>query len=162
MHQQLGIIRRLDRQETSLIQVIARWYFDEWETPMEKTVKRLSTQPSDDVLFQCVVTKGGRLIATGGLSHQVNILNVYPHLRTLGPWVALLYTERDHRGQGCGQMLLHAIETEARAEGLKTIFLYTFTAERLYKRNGWEEIERVTYKGHETVVMGKDIAIGEE
>lgn len=152
------IIRKLDPTETYLISEIAQWYHGEWETPVERTVQRLTTQPNEDVLFQLIALENDRLVATVGLSHEVNILNAHPHLRELGPWVALLFTELEERGKGIGAKLLQAVEVEAQALSIPVLYLYTFTAQRLYECNGWQEIERLPYKGHDTVVMRKELA----
>lgn len=97
------------------------------------------------------------MITTGGLCHQVNILNVYPEFKNLGPWVALMYTNKEHRNKGLGKRLLGEIERYAHECGLTTIYLYSFTAVELYKRSGWESITTVRYKDHDTVIMKKEI-----
>lgn len=150
-------IRPLDPSEENFIQKIAQWSHEEWGTPPEKTFNRLGTQPNSDIVFHLVLCKDGQLISTGGLYHEVNILNQYPHLRAVGPWVAVLYTDKDNRGQGFGEMLLGEIEKRASEHGFRKIYLYTATAERLYKRCGWKNIGRLEYKNMETVLMEKEI-----
>lgn len=146
-------IRKLDPSETGLIRKIAKWYFDEWDTPIEKTIRRLASQPGDDVLFQLIMILGNEMVATGGLCHEVNLLKVHPQFNHLKPWVALLYTEKGFRNRGLGKRLLEEIECCAGEMGLSRIFLYTFTAESLYRRCGWRQIGRAPYKGQDTVVM---------
>lgn len=148
-------IEPLDPNNREAIRKIAGWYFAEWETPLEKTVRRLSTQPNEDLLFQLTARTGEQLVATAGLCHRVNLLNVYPEFNCFHPWVALVYTDADSRKQGIGKELLKAIEQRGATLGLDRIYLYTFTAETLYRRCGWREITRVMYKEHDTVVMEK-------
>ena len=57
--------------------------------------------------------------------------------------------------KGFGTMLLNQIEHCAKERGLTKIYLYTFTAESLYRRCGWKELDRVMYKDHDTVIMEK-------
>lgn len=150
-------VRKLKSAEMDLIVKIAKWYFDEWHTPIDKTIHRLANQPNDDVLFQLVLIKENKLVATGGLCNNVNIFHVHPKFKKFKPWVALLYTDEPYRNQGLGKMLLEKIEQCAKETGLTKIYLYTFTAESLYRRSGWRQVERVQYKNHDTVVMEKEI-----
>ena len=80
-----------------------------------------------------------------------------PELATFKPWVALLYTDKDYRNQGLGRLLLEQLEHCAQESKLSKIYLYTFTAESLYRRCGWKQIERVVYKDKDTVVMEKEL-----
>ena len=150
-------IRRLCADELDTIRQIARWYHSEWETPIKKTVSRLTSQPDDDTLFQLIAETEGRMVATGGLCNTVNIYNFHDELRALGPWVGLLYTRTEYRNRGVGTQLLQSIEHEAKEMGRKKIYLYTFTAETLYRRCGWQCIDRVLYKEHDTSVMTKTL-----
>ena len=52
-------------------------------------------------------------------------------------------------------MLCEAIEAHAKAIGLTELHLFTHTAESLYKRLSWQELERLTLRGREIVVMRK-------
>jgi GNAT superfamily N-acetyltransferase len=150
-------IRKLDSTDEETILKIARWYLEEWNIPTDKTIQRLKNQPSEDIIFQLVLYENNKAVATGGLYNQVGVLQVHEHLKKYGPWVAVLYVDKSHRNNGLGEMLLNEIEQCARKNNRTKIYLYTFTAEALYKRCGWKEIERVVYKGHDTVVMEKDL-----
>ena len=151
------LINKLDPTDKDLGLKIANWYFDEWNTSIDKTIHRLTNQPNEDVLFQLVLSKENKVIATGGLCNNVSILKEYDKFKKFKPWVALLYTEKNYRNQGLGKVLLEQIEWLAKENNLTKIYVYTFTAESLYKRCGWTQIERVNYKDHDTVVMEKDI-----
>lgn len=150
-------IKKLDRGNRQLIRQIARWYYEEWETSIERTVQRLTNQPGRHTLFQLVLTYGGIPVATGGLAHRVNIYQIHEQLKDYGPWVALLYTVKEFRNRGFGSMLLDQIERFGREDQLSNIYLYTFTAESLYRKKGWKVVERVHYKGRDTAVMVKPL-----
>jgi GNAT superfamily N-acetyltransferase len=150
-------IKLLDPANTAVIQSIAQWYYEEWDTPIEKTIDAFSG--SNEVMeFQLVLEFDNKIVASGGLRHDVNLLNVYPEYNHLGPWIALLFTLPKHRNKGYGAALLEAIEEEAKRRGFEQIYLYTFTAESLYERAGWQTLHTVMYKEHETVIMAKDLA----
>jgi hypothetical protein len=42
--------------------------------------------------------------------------------------------------------------------GLEKIYLFTHTSESLYRRLGWQQLERLALGGKDIVVMEKDIA----
>ena len=150
-------IEKLDPGDREKISIIANWYFDEWNTPIEKTFYRLENQPNVNVLFHLVAAHENKLIATGGLYNTVNLFKIHKRFNRYGPWVALLYTEKNYRNKGFGRLLLEKIEWYAKELNLKEIFLYTFTAESLYRRCGWKQLERVIYKGYDTVIMNKEL-----
>jgi GNAT superfamily N-acetyltransferase len=153
-------VQLLSRDDTATIASIASWYNDEWNIPIERTVQRLSMQEPSDLLFHLVLYIDNHPIATGGVHLNVGLLKEHPRFFSFSspsPWVAVLYTVPQHRGRDLGAKLLTEIEKQAKAIGLKKLFLYTFTAEKLYLRNGWTPTERLTYKGHDTVVMEKSL-----
>lgn len=150
-------INQLDAGNSELIQQLADWYFEEWEIPKQLTIERLSDQPNDDIYFQLVLYVNREPVGTGCVRNQPNILNVHPHLKQYTPTVSMLCVKQNHRGQGFGAMLLKQTEHEAKQLGLDKLYLYTFTAESLYTRSGWQVIDRVWYKDHDTVVMEKKI-----
>ncbi len=69
----------------------------------------------------------------------------------------MLYTDKNFRNKGIGGLLLKEIENAAKDLGLSKIYLYTNSAERLYRRNQWMTIEKIIYKGKETAIMEKEI-----
>ncbi|MEO1032688.1 MAG: GNAT family N-acetyltransferase [Bacteroidota bacterium] len=150
-------IDKLDPNDKVSICRIADWYFKEWDTPIEKTIKRLSNQSKDDIIFQAILTIDEELIATGGLCINVNIYNQYPELKAFKPWIGLLYTRVEFRNRGFGQRLLEFIEQYAKDINLNKIYLYTFTAQSFYETNGWTVMKSVEYKDHNTYVMEKEI-----
>jgi len=148
---------KVQSNNNGLIELIANWYFTEWDIPIENTLKRLENTPNNDVIFQLILSRDDEPIATGGLYNKVGLLNDHPKFKKFGPWVALLYTIKNNRNLGFGKKLLYKIEEISKGMGLNRIYLHTFTAERLYLKNNWKPIERVAYKGHVTVVMKKEI-----
>jgi GNAT superfamily N-acetyltransferase len=150
-------IRKVHKTEEEVILRIANWYFNEWNTPIEKTVRRLTEQPNEDLLFQLILTFNGELAATAGLCYKVNLHDIHPQFKEYGPWIGLLYTHASYRNRGLGQNLLRQMEAQAAELHYSCIYLYTFIAENMYKSNGWQEIDRVPYKGHDTLVMKKEL-----
>lgn len=150
-------IQKVESGDHAFIELISDWYLKEWSIPVEKTHLRLSNIPNDDVIFQLILMEDRVPVSTGGLYNILNLHNVYPEFKKLGPWVALLYTREESRGRGFGNLLLQKTEDISQEMGFKEIYLHTFTAERLYLRNKWEVVERAPYKGNITVIMKKEL-----
>jgi len=68
-----------------------------------------------------------------------------------------MFTEPKMRGKGKGGKLLSEIELEAKNKGFDKIYLFTQTAESLYKRKGWNKIDRYNIEGKDIVIMDKKI-----
>ena len=108
------------------------------------------------VLFQLVVINNSQLIASSGLCQQVNLTNVYPEFERIGPWIGLFFVDQTYRNQGVGKALLSEMELKSKGMGLDKIYLYTYTAESFYKKNGWKSIKTIKYKNCDTAIMAKD------
>ncbi|NVK36053.1 MAG: GNAT family N-acetyltransferase [Rhodobacteraceae bacterium] len=76
----------------------------------------------------------------------------------LNPWLAGLYIEPAHRGNGYALQLMTALETLARQSDIKRLTLYTANAVGLYEKTGWETIETFTKEGALFHVMTKELA----
>jgi GNAT superfamily N-acetyltransferase len=149
--------KRITSADTKLIHLIADWYFTEWNIDKATTIERLTSFPNDGISFQLVMTWDGLPIATGGVYHHVGLLDVEPRLKTYQPWLALVYTLPEHRGKGYGALLCEEIQARTKAAGTDYLYLFTHTAENLYKRLGWEELERIELKGKDIAIMKKEL-----
>ena len=75
----------------------------------------------------------------------------------LTPWLAGVYVPPHARGRGHAARLVAAIEAEAAASGVATLWLYTRTAEPLYARLGWRTVERFAYRDEPYALMRRDL-----
>ena len=87
-------------------------------------------------------------IATGGLYNHVGLLDREPRLKIYKNWLALVYTKPDNRGKGLGALICGHIQDYSKDLGLKELYLFTHTAENLYKRLSWQQIERLALGGN--------------
>ena len=95
-------------------------------------------------------------IATGGLYNHVGLLDKVPGLKIYKNWLALVYTKPGLRGKGLGALICNHIQDYSKDLGLKEIYLFTHTAENLYKRLAWQQLERLALGGKDIVVMKKN------
>ena len=75
----------------------------------------------------------------------------------LDPWLGALLVLPEWRNRGVGTMLMHRATEEARRLKVPRLYLWTHSAERLYRKLGWQVVERSDYFGKEAVVMQIDL-----
>nr|WP_255723186.1 GNAT family N-acetyltransferase [Flavihumibacter fluminis] len=126
---------------------------------METTLSRLTAITRQKDQFQLVMTSDGVPIGTAGVYNTVRILEKIPRLNIYTHWLALVYTIPMERGKGYGALLCEKVEEEAKKEGISKLHLYTYTAESLYKRGGWQLVERIEVESRNIVLMEKELAI---
>lgn len=76
----------------------------------------------------------------------------------LTPWLAGVYVLPGHRRQGHARRLVAAVEDLARSGGFSTLWLYTRSAEPLYRACGWRAAETFARQGRRYVLMRRDLA----
>jgi len=76
----------------------------------------------------------------------------------LTPWLADVFVEPSARGRGhASRRLISAVEQEARAASIPTLWLYTIAAERIYARAGWQTVETVQHGGKPVALMKRKL-----
>jgi GNAT superfamily N-acetyltransferase len=87
------------------------------------------------------------------------VKNDLPSRRDLTPWLASVLVMPPFRGRGYSATLVKHVEAVAAAASVRTLWLYTWTAEPVYARLGWERvgIERDTDRDIEVVLMKRDL-----
>lgn len=148
------LILQPDDQQT--FKLIADWYFTEWRIPIDKTMQRLQTITNDKTQFQVLMTLNKIPIATGGLYNHVGLIDKEPRFGIYKNWLALVYIIPNQRQKGYGASICNFIQEHSKSIGLDTLHLFTDTAEQLYKRLGWSEVERVSMGERNVVVMKFD------
>ena len=143
-------------EDDEQIELIADWYLSEWNIPIQTTIEKTKRLSVDNYEFQILMTLDNKPIATGGLYTQVGLLDKEPRLKIYKNWLALVYTKPGYRGKGFGALLCKFIQNHAKVLGLKDIYLFTHTAENLYKQLGWKQLERIVLGGKDIVVMKKN------
>jgi GNAT superfamily N-acetyltransferase len=145
----------VESNDLKTIHLIADWYLNEWHIPKEKTIQQFSYFSSNTVPFQLIMFLNDMPMATGGIYNHVGIVDIVPRFKAYKNWLALVYTTTENRGKGYGTMLCNEIEAHSKAIGIEELHLFTHTAESLYKRLDWQELERLTLKEKDIVVMNK-------
>ncbi|MBL7932354.1 MAG: GNAT family N-acetyltransferase [Bacteroidia bacterium] len=137
--------------------LIADWYLNEWKIPFDKTIQNLKQVNDDPFQLQVLMRIDGRPVSCGGVYHHVGLLDREPRFRIYKNWLALVYTIPSERKKGYGAILCENIQERSKKMGLERLYLFTDTAEKLYKRLGWSELERLSLVGRNIVVMERDL-----
>jgi N-acetylglutamate synthase-like GNAT family acetyltransferase len=82
-----------------------------------------------------------------------------PSRRDLTPWLASVLVLPPFRGRGHSATLVKQVEAVAAAASVRTLWLYTWSAEPVYARLGWQRVglERDTDRDLEVVLMKRDL-----
>ncbi|MGX7705801.1 GNAT family N-acetyltransferase [Methylobacterium sp. Gmos1] len=75
----------------------------------------------------------------------------------LTPWLAGVFVAPHARGRGHAVRLVAAVEAEAMSRGIPTLWLYTRSAEGLYARIGWRNVETFPYREKMYALMRRDV-----
>ncbi|MCC6841309.1 MAG: GNAT family N-acetyltransferase [Flavobacteriales bacterium] len=146
--------------DNETIELIANWYLSEWNIPIQKTIEKTKSLSANNFEFQILMSLDNKPIATGGLYNHVGLLDHEPRFRVYKNWLALVYTKPDNRGKGLGELICKHIQWHAKNLGLNEIYLFTHTAENLYKRLAWQPMERLAIGGKDIVIMKKELRNG--
>jgi predicted GNAT family N-acyltransferase len=143
---------------------IAKWYSEEWgnlDDCSEKNrrstaaleIKLADYLNVDTVPLVLVATKNSELVAAAQLRFQEN--NAYPED---SHWLGGVYVSEPHRGNGAARTLIDAILNKAKQLGIRQLYLQTEDLSGgLYKKMGWQAVEKVKYSGVHVLVMQLDL-----
>lgn len=148
---------RITPEDKDLIEQVAAWYFKEWNIALASTTQRLSELSPTGIPFHVMMKVDDLPVATGGIAHHVSLLSEEPRLKIYQPWLALVYTTTENQNKGYGTLLCYEIERILKELGVKEYYLFTYTAEKLYLKLGWEIMERLAVRDKDIVVMKKKL-----
>ena len=140
------------------LRTVAEWLHAEWgsftpgstvETQIEQLRER-SLRAAVPCAF--VALEGDRPAGSASLlEHDM------ASRREWSPWLAAVYVHRDHRHRGIGSALTERVAEEARALGVRSLYLHTVDRQRFYERLGWTRLREETFKGWPVTVMVRDL-----
>jgi GNAT superfamily N-acetyltransferase len=142
---------------------LARFSYDEWRSIYDQRGQTfadvLSTYNEraniDSLPLALVGFQGERLVGT--ISLKAQDLDIRAELT---PWLGGLFVIPTRRRLGVASMLIDRALEEAKRLKLKQLYLWTVSAESLYRKLGWSEVERCEYCGQNIVIMQRDVRGG--
>ena len=152
-----------DRPE--FLEQLAQLSWKEWQDVYEKRDQTLDDclknyrerMNTDRLPLTLVALHDGLLV--GMVSLKFHDMDTRPDL---DPWLGGLLVLPEWRKRGVGTMLMHHATKEARKLNVARLYLWTHSAEGLYRKLGWQIVERTEYFGKKAVVMELDLKISDE
>jgi GNAT superfamily N-acetyltransferase len=150
-----NIIAVSDRPE--LAPVVAAWLAGAFHrrpgglTAEELTALLLAPPVGPEETF--VLFEGEMPVGTASLAQRD-----LPARPDLTPWLAGVFIEPAFRGRGHATALVRRVEAFATAASVRILWLYTWTAEPLYARLGWERVGLEQDSGQEVVLMRRPLS----
>ena len=145
----------LTASDSEAIKMIGGWYENEWGIARQKSLDNILEAITDEQQFQVLLSVDGRAVSTAGMYRKVSIVEKVPELGRYSNWLALVYTVPEYRGQGWGELICNYVQEQSKKMGIGDLYLFTDTAESLYRRLGWTVMERLTLGSRNVVVMTK-------
>ena len=143
-------------KQPNLAPAVAEWLLDEFRHALspsyDQEVTRLLAQKAPEetfVLFDDDVPVGTASLVASDL----------PSRPDLTPWLASVLVRPQFRGRGYSAPLVRHVEGAAAASAT-VLWLYTWSAEQVYARLGWERVglERDTDRNIEVVLMRRNLS----
>ena len=140
----------------TFIPELALWSWREWQDVYEQRGQTLQhslknyqdRMNSDRLPLTLVALHDSSLV--GMVSVKFHDMDTRPDL---DPWLGGLFVLPQWRNRGIGTMLMHRATQEARRLNVSELYLWTASAESLYRKLGWQVIERTQYFDQPAVVM---------
>jgi GNAT superfamily N-acetyltransferase len=149
------------REHPELVEVTARWRWEEFSrrdgVPFEGVLADAEATAATQGLmpWTAVLLEDG--VPAGTASLVASDLEERPELT---PWLAGVVVAPQARGRGLAARLVAAVEQRAAADGVRTLWLYTGSAERIYARLGWSTVEQIVHQGRPCTLMRRDLSEG--
>jgi GNAT superfamily N-acetyltransferase len=142
-----------------LAAVIGRWHWERWgsgatDGSLESWTSRVASWANAEAIPSVYVALVDGQPA-GSASLVPHDLPERTELWDLWPWLSGVYVVPDHRGRGVARALVASVEEAARRLTVLWLYLYTESAQGLYKRLGWESIGTHIVDGRATHLMAK-------
>jgi GNAT superfamily N-acetyltransferase len=146
-----------------LLDQLARLSWKEWQEiyqqrdqTLEHCLKNYRERMNTDRLpLTFIAIQDAKLV--GMVSLKFHDMDTRPDL---DPWLGGLLVLPEWRNRGIGTMLMHRATEEARQLNVSRLYLWTHShsAERLYRKLGWEVVDQANYFGKQAVVMQLDLS----
>jgi N-acetylglutamate synthase-like GNAT family acetyltransferase len=141
------------KDEPEHLATLARWHHHEWSflNPGETLKDRmLRMQPylNTDFIPSTFIAKDKSLLGSAAI--VMNDMDTRPQLT---PWLASVFVTPENRRHGIGSKLVSHVMTQARHQGIDTLYLFTPDKQNFYAKLGWTIKSIEQYQGYEVSIM---------
>lgn len=141
------------------IPIVAKWYFDQWGQQhkvksLEKSEEMLTDYLNRDKIPLLILAKEkDEIVGTVQLKYYE--MDIYPQKEH---WLGGVFVPKKHRGKKIAEKLILKAVKVAKTHGVETLFLQTENLNGgLYKRLGWNLVEKTIYRNKTVLLMKKDL-----
>jgi N-acetylglutamate synthase-like GNAT family acetyltransferase len=141
------------------IPIIAKWHIKQWGHILPgftlKTYAQFlsSHYKKNSIPTMFVAVYRGKVIGTAALDDED--MDTHPELF---PWLASLYVDKKYRLKSVGRALIKRVTDEARVNGTRRLYLFTYDQQKFHERSGWKILFREEYYGELQSVMALEIS----
>ena len=142
------------------VPIIAEWYYDEWAyLPEENSIKKIRQNlqrylNTDKIPLMIIARNEQEILGTAQLKFRE--MTIYPEKEH---WLGGVYVSKNQRGKRIAEKIILEVISHAKKLGVVKLYLQTENLSGgLYKRMGWEPLEKVNYNGRRVLVMEKIIS----
>jgi N-acetylglutamate synthase-like GNAT family acetyltransferase len=139
--------------EPDCLETLAAWHHSEWSylypgESVKDRINRMQSYLSSNFIPSTFIAKDN------ALSGSCAIIEHDMETRlSLTPWLASVFVAPEYRQQGIGsKLVLHAM-TQAKKEGISTLYLFTPDNKAFYLKLGWTIMCTEKHHGHAVTVM---------
>jgi N-acetylglutamate synthase-like GNAT family acetyltransferase len=142
------------KEKPENIDTLARWHHEEWaylnpNGSIEQRKEKMQNYLDNTLIPSTYVgEKGGKLVGSAAIVAQD--MDTHPEL---SPWLASVFVDPVQRNQGFGAMLVNHITEKAKADNIKTLYLFTPDKESFYTKLGWSALAKEKYRGYSVTIM---------
>ncbi|PZP55383.1 MAG: GNAT family N-acetyltransferase [Micavibrio aeruginosavorus] len=126
--------------------VCAAWSFGEWGSQIAgRTLEQNMTRYRNSAGIKNELPCTWLALVNDRPAGMISLKdNDHPDHNDLSPWLASLYIHPEYRGKGLAAKLIAHVEDFAKTElKIPQLYLFTHTADALYKKRGWIEIKNI-------------------
>ena len=124
------------------IDTCASWSYGEWGSQTKGAKLEDIIERYKNVACQTGFRQTWVAVIDGKPAGMISLTDLdHPDRKDLSPWLASLFVHPSFRGNGLAKKLADELEQDAQRRGIKTLYLYTPTAEKLYARWGYQKME---------------------
>jgi len=142
------------QEEPQQIGQLVEWHHNEWsylnpDGSIEQRTEKMKMYLEPDFVPSTFIGKDNDALIG---SAAIVKCDMDTH-EELSPWLASVYVSTSHRKHGYGALLVKHIMRKAKAEGIRTLYLFTPSEEDFYTRLGWIKKSEESYRGAAVIIM---------
>ena len=143
----------------SAMPIVANWYFEEWghfkqANTLAKVEAALGAYLNvDKIPLILLAVEAGEILGAAQLKYRE--MEIFPDKEH---WIGGVYVSKEHRGHSIAEKLIGRLISIAEQLDVGRLYLQTEHLDGgLYRRLGWQPVERVHHRDLHVLVMEKEL-----